>query len=48
MVNSPIALLMGKEAVLRDAEISRIRQDLFKDPSSLELNQHRFDATVLY
>ena len=45
MVIPPITLLVGKEAVLRDERLSRIRSALFKDPSARELNQHVLDAS---
>jgi len=42
---TPITLLVGKETILRDEALRRIQSTLFKDPSSLDLNQHRFDAS---
>jgi len=45
MVTAPITLLVGKEVVLRDAAIQKIRTALFKDPSSIQFNEHIFDAS---
>lgn len=45
MVSHPIVFLVGNETALRDEEIHRIQDRLFKDPSARQLNSHFFDAS---
>ncbi len=44
MVSHPLVFLVGNETALRDARIHEIRDRLFKDASSRQLNFHVFDA----
>lgn len=44
MVVPPITLLVGTESALRDEAVGQIRDALFKDTSSRDLNSHLFTA----
>jgi len=40
-----VTLLAGRETILRDEHLRRIRTALFKNPSAAQLDQHWFDAS---